>query len=286
MTTWSVTRIREIMLEAGRIAVRYAAAPATELKADRSVVTIADTEIEAFLTRELAGDGAVLVGEETYAEAPERAVEAVRRGVAWVVDPIDGTAPYANGFPTWGVSVGRIEDGVLTDGAIFMPDVGELFLTDGDRVLYAAERGDPATWRFDEPAIMEPLDAPYRPEAMVSLPNEAVKGGRYRGVNPMQSNGCAVYSAMRILTGNYLAYLARVRLWDLAGSMPILWRLGAQLQFGDGAPLTPDVTGGDWVLDAASPRVWKSRDLIYIAHTDRTLAYLREHYQPRPHAAE
>lgn len=57
-------------------------------------------------------------------------------GVEWHVDPIDGTTSFMYGLPTWCVSIGaRDAQGPLV-GAVFMPDLNEMF---------AAERGGGAT---------------------------------------------------------------------------------------------------------------------------------------------
>ncbi|HWP35055.1 MAG TPA: inositol monophosphatase family protein, partial [Thermodesulfobacteriota bacterium] len=84
----------ELAREAGRRARRAQEGPlAVERKADRSVVTAIDRELNAFLVDRLAArfpDDAVL-GEES-ADDP---VARLSRPRLWLVDPIDGTANYA-----------------------------------------------------------------------------------------------------------------------------------------------------------------------------------------------
>ena len=65
-------------------------------KADRTVVTQADTSIEAMVRRQVAAafpDDHVLGEEE--GGVPEGADR------VWIVDPIDATANYARGIPIW-----------------------------------------------------------------------------------------------------------------------------------------------------------------------------------------
>jgi hypothetical protein len=50
----------------------------------------------------------------------------------WIIDPIDGTANYARGLPHYCVSIGYLEQGVPTLGAIYDPS---------HDWLYAAARG-------------------------------------------------------------------------------------------------------------------------------------------------
>jgi myo-inositol-1(or 4)-monophosphatase len=48
-------------------------------------------------------------------------------GVRWIVDPIDGTVNYAHGLPVWCVSVGVEVDGIVECGAIYNPNLKEMF---------------------------------------------------------------------------------------------------------------------------------------------------------------
>jgi len=66
----------------------------------------------------------LFLGEET---AGEGRPEATRKGVRWIVDPVDGTVNFAHGLPIWCVSVGVEVDGVIECGAIYNPNLRELF---------------------------------------------------------------------------------------------------------------------------------------------------------------
>ncbi|MCG8478329.1 MAG: inositol monophosphatase family protein [Spirochaetales bacterium] len=279
MTQWDVSAVCDLMIEAGKIALDHFTSPGAEHKADTSLVTVADHAIEAHLANALASgtDDAFLIGEETSGSMAQSEIDAALAGTTWVVDPIDGTAPYANRLPTWGVSVGFMQSGRLTDGALFLPRTGELFITSGDEVLYHRGSRDPEYWDFSHLAPVAAIDRSYRSTGMVSLPQEIMYTGGFSGRNPFQSVGSAVYSVAKLIQGSYICYVARVRLWDLAGSLPILRRLGFHLQFADGTELTEQVTADGWVLDASSDRVWKSAGLLYIAADTATIEYVKTH---------
>ncbi len=280
MTQWDVSAVCDLMIEAGKIALDHFTSPGTEHKADTSLVTVADRAIEAYLAEALAPDAdeALLIGEETSGAMTQNDVDAALAGATWVVDPIDGTAPYANRLPTWGVSVGFMSEGRLTDGALFLPRTGELFITSGDDVLYHRGPRDPDYWDFSRLSPLAATDRAYRSTGMVSLPQEIMYTGGFSGRNPFQSVGSAVYSVAKLIQGSYICYVARVRLWDLAGSLPILHRLGFHLQFADGTELTDRVTTDGWVLDASSSRMWKSTGLLYIAADTATIEYVKTHH--------
>ena len=48
-------------------------------------------------------------------------------GVRWIIDPIDGTINFAHGLPIWCVSIGVEVDGIVECGAIYQPNLNEMF---------------------------------------------------------------------------------------------------------------------------------------------------------------
>jgi histidinol-phosphatase len=91
-----------------------------ERKLDGSEVTAADRAAERLLRRRIraAWPRDTLVGEEFGGEL-------VDRGRCWTLDPIDGTASYVLGLPTYGTLVALLIDGQPTFGCIHAPGLGE-----------------------------------------------------------------------------------------------------------------------------------------------------------------
>ena len=90
-----------------------------ERKADGSPVTAADRLIEEQLRGaiERAFPGELIVGEEFGGVA--------HRGSSfWTVDPIDGTRAFTRGLPSWGILLGRVEQGRAVLGVCDFPAVG------------------------------------------------------------------------------------------------------------------------------------------------------------------
>ena len=119
----------ELAREAGEVAFagRRSAARTSDLgSATKSsltdVVTEFDRAAEASivdrLRRERPGDA--IVGEEGTDQAGTT-------GVAWFIDPIDGTTNFVYDLPTWCCSVGVAVDGAMVAGAVHIPPLGELF---------------------------------------------------------------------------------------------------------------------------------------------------------------
>ena len=117
--TWAEAKLRE----ARRLALRYFRQPMRiERKADRSPVTVADRAIETFLRRQLerAFPGEPIIGEEF---GPPRG----HPSTYWTVDPIDGTRAFTRGLPSWGILLGRVEEGRAVLAACEFP-VADTFL--------------------------------------------------------------------------------------------------------------------------------------------------------------
>jgi histidinol-phosphatase len=100
-------------------------------KADRTLVTEADTAIEHAVRERIANvfpDDRVLGEEEGGSHDPT--------GRLWVIDPIDGTANFARGVPIWATLIALLVDGEGVLGVASAPALDE---------RYAAGRGEGTT---------------------------------------------------------------------------------------------------------------------------------------------
>jgi myo-inositol-1(or 4)-monophosphatase len=143
MASERYTFCRNLAREAGTMAHRAFGTSATSLKGRHDVVTAMDREVERFIRGAIARryPAEAIIGEEEGGAAGER---------LWLIDPIDGTANYARGIPHYCVSIGYVERGVPTVGAIHDPS---------HDWLYAAERGGGA-WMNDARIQVSPRTAP------------------------------------------------------------------------------------------------------------------------------
>ena len=110
-----------------------------QIKNDDSIVTAADLASEAIIIKaiEQAFPKDIIYSEESGLSAVERQPGRF----IWVIDPLDGTTNYSNGYPFYCVSIGRGE--LQQDGSIFMMDGG---IIDPCRSrTYLAARGQGAT---------------------------------------------------------------------------------------------------------------------------------------------
>jgi myo-inositol-1(or 4)-monophosphatase len=255
---WTRATVAPLMLEAGRMALAHYEQPTTQLKADGSVVTEADRAIEAmFIARlEAPGVGRYLLGEETVASREAAYFAAGLERTLFIVDPIDGTAPYAHHIPFWGVSLGMAEAGRLTQGAVYLPLTRELFMSEGDTVYLAADATpdaapDALTWQ-----VLDGELPPYSRADLVAITQGTAKRGTVALPNPVHALACAVLPLTYLLLGRYAAYVASLKVWDLAGALPLLHKRGIACVHLDGTALSDRIDAAGYVLDPASPRCW------------------------------
>ncbi|MDI7864641.1 inositol monophosphatase family protein [Rhizobiaceae bacterium n13] len=190
---------KTLAAEAGAMALDYFNRRDTlviETKRDlQDVVSIADRNVETFLKERVAeiyaNDG--FLGEEFGHDEGTS-------GFTWVVDPIDGTAPFVNGMPTWCVSVAIVRDGEPVVGVIHVPCSDE---------LYASALGFGATLN----------DKPLRLDPSRNLQNAMTGIGCNNYVNPQRVG--AIIAGLMQRGGNFirngsgalmLAYVAAGRL--------------------------------------------------------------------------
>lgn len=150
------------------VTMRYYRAADAEVraKADRTLVTRADLEVESSLTESIVArypDHAVL-GEEHGVrgrlEAPVR----------WIIDPIDGTHSYARGIPVWATLIAAEVAGDLRIGVASAPALG---------TRWWAGRGLGA-YRAPLPWTLGPLEAErVRTTAVTRLEEAHVLYGSY-----------------------------------------------------------------------------------------------------------
>lgn len=266
--SWDRERIIDIIVRAGGVARGLKKELRHELKADQSLVTQADREVEELITGELedTGSGIYLIGEETVAQKGEDYIASAFREEAYIVDPVDGTSPFAHGMPNWGVSIGRMEAGVLRDGAVFLPDFGEIVMNDGEDVLEGVLEEGRWSWRKLEPAPRETGSS-----RLIGITQRLAKRGKARVRNPVQVLGAAVVPLVGLLQGRFGGYLGSVKLWDVAGALPNLLRHGFSITVREGDEIrrvTAEVNDHVYHLRPESRRRWSFRSDLLVCRSE------------------
>lgn len=102
------------------------------IKADDTIVTIADHKVESFLATQLRttfpDDSLVAEEGSRYNVRPD--------GRIWTFDPIDGTKLFYLQLPGWGISLGYLEQGQPAAGFFYMPTIEDLTWGFGSQVYH------------------------------------------------------------------------------------------------------------------------------------------------------
>ena len=233
---------------------RFRALDASEVeeKTPGELVTIADREAEARISEGLAAllPEARVIGEEAVAADPSL-LDGIGHGLAWIVDPIDGTANFAAGRPPFALMVALIEDGATQAGWILDPV--------NDR-LHQATRGGGT--------FINGVRVHARPSG-AALPQGALsvryfpEGMREQFVARMQGRiadvaipHCAGEQYPRLISGeNDMALFWRTLPWDHAAGALIVQEAGGCVRRFDGRDYRVDQEGNG-LLAAASPKLW------------------------------
>ncbi len=272
MKEWIPEKIVELLMDAGHIAMKYYEMPRYEFKEDKSIVTVADREIERFLSGyfDKPDEKIYLIGEETVLTKNEKYIQDALRETAWVVDPIDGTVPYAHHIPAWGISIGFMREGKIREGAIFLPGTGDMFVTSGEKVLYKCSPDGINSWDFSDLSEFIPTKNRLGDGGIVSLSQMVIRTLLLDIPNPLFSLVSAVFPMTYLCLGRFQTYIASVKLWDYAGALAILSKCGFTAKFLDGKKMTLNVKKDCLVNNSVDLQRWKARDYIVFSPDDKT----------------
>jgi len=248
--------VRAAMLEAATRSIlpryrRLAAHEVTE-KAVGESVTIADRESEEILSTRLAAllPDASVVGEEAVHLDPSL-MDRLGQGLCWIIDPLDGTANFANGQPPFGLLVALAEGPHVIGGWILDPLTGRFCAAECGKGAYV----DGQPFRSRPTHEMRPLVAISRLFADQHRRAALVAGlsDRYRVVD---SPRCAADQYPRVAFGeNDLTIFERTIVWDHAAGVLFINEAGGRAARLDGSPyrVDDDRTG---MIVATTPELW------------------------------
>ena len=242
--------------EAGEIALHYFNVVEARIKADRSVVTAADEEIETLLRRRIgaAYPDHAIIGEEQGGRS-------TGAEYLWAIDPIDGTSGFVQGLPIWGISLGLLRRGEPIAGCFYMPLVRE---------WYAVDRDGPA--RFNGQPMAVASDNLTHGDAWICVPSNSHRRysidypGKVRSLGSMAAYLC--YVARGTAAG---ALLGRPAIWDLAAGLAILRRAGGDIRY---------LVSGD-LIDIGAMLARRSPAEPLVAGSPAAIALLRERIRRR-----
>jgi len=251
--------VEQAMRDAARIAImpRFGTAAAraiadkAQAPGDSEPVTAADRECEEILSERLAAliPGAKVIGEEAVHHDPEL-LDGLGSGTCWIIDPLDGTANFAEGSGPFGVLVALAEDGIPVGGWILDPLSGRFCAALAGRGAFL--NGE--TWQARASGRDRPLVAVTR--LMPDLDRGRLLAALAEEAEVLDSPRCAADQYPRIASGeNDVTLFTRTLPWDHAAGVVFLNEAGGRAARPDGTAYRCDdaregliaaTTGEDW----------------------------------------
>lgn len=200
-------------------------------KSPGSLVTIADHEAEVALTSALlaAYPGAVVLGEEAYAEGPSLFDRYAVADHAFTVDPVDGTRNFVEGSTDHAVMIAEVVHGETTRAWIWQPAL---------QTAWVAELRS-GTYRQGERMHVTPVPAGTDPTGATSM--WSLRKDGLPGLPAMTSTWmCCGVDYPRLIEGrtDFILY-KRSYPWDHAPGTLLVTEAGGAVSSGDGTEYSP-----------------------------------------------
>jgi myo-inositol-1(or 4)-monophosphatase len=213
-----------------------------EEKARADYVSAADRDSEG-VVRDIVKarhPDAVILGEEM---SPDLAADAVKRGLVFVVDPLDGTTNFLHGFPWYGVSIAALIDGVHAASVVLNVPTGELFTA----VAGSGARRNGQPIRVS--SIVEPIKAlvgtgfPFKSGDQVDHYLRGF-GAVMRETAGVRRPGAASLDLADVACGRFEAFWELMLApWDIAAGILLIREAGGVVTDLSGAPAIVAHTG-------------------------------------------
>lgn len=214
---------------------------ATELKPDRSFVTATDKAIEQRLRLEISARYPEhgIIGEEEGRERENAAIQ-------WVLDPIDGTAPFIAGVPVFGTLVALAVEDVPVLGVMDFPMTAERWIGLAGR---PTTRNGAACRTRHCPTLQAAIMATMNPDYFTG--DEVAALGALRSDTAWRIYGTSSYGYGQLASGRIDVTLdTRLAIHDFAGYRPIIEGAGGVVTDWTGAAIT--LHSGPQIIAAGS----------------------------------
>lgn len=223
-------------------------------KSPGDFVTVADEAMEAALAPRLAAllPGSLLVGEEDCARDPSVIRRLASDQPVWVIDPVDGTANFAEGKEEFCSMMALVERDQVLGGWIYDPVT--------DTTSYAVKGG--GAWSAGKRLTPPATPNEYRGMLAVGVKGDREVARRVQQrrdrVKQVKTIRCAGLEYLRLARGEIdFVIFGGVMPWDHAPGAAIVEELGGTISYLDGKgyrPSAAETAGG--ILAARDRATW------------------------------
>ncbi|MDD9912953.1 MAG: hypothetical protein OXR68_06575 [Alphaproteobacteria bacterium] len=218
------------MEEAGILAVENQNKAACQIKADDTLVTETDLAITE-MAYEHFGDwfkqpNHILIDEESIDKigTPEQIF--ANSDFQWLLDPIDGTMPYANGRPSYGIFLAIVHKGFPVLSVIYQPAQDLLIYgTSGKGVVKVKNP-------FTPQAEMIPIEKyqlkEFTSQSMFDISRSYLIQGGWRKIFYGNTQECTLQGGVRLVQGQSSGLLTsdKCSIWDVVPIWCLVKMLG------------------------------------------------------------
>lgn len=144
----------------------------------------------------------------------------------WVLDPVDGTAAFSRGFPTWGVGAGLMENGRVTEGYLRFPVLNETLMAAQGEFRYNGNSYEPR----DNADLTDTRNVLIGSTVFQCLRVERIRGYKLRNF------GSALYHLACLVLGRTDAVISQGGyLWDIVPAMAMIASQNMEARYFDGS---------------------------------------------------
>lgn len=230
--------------------------PAVEIKADRSFVTALDAQIEVRLREMISArhPSHGILGEEHGANRTD--AECV-----WVLDPIDGTAPFVAGVPVFGTLIALAVGGVPVLGVMHLPVTQQRYVGAAGRA--STLHGEPLRTRPCAD-LGQAILTTSNPDFFSAAERPALEALRERTAWRIYGGCCMSYGLLAAGRTD-VAIDTGLKTYDYAPFRPLIEGAGGVITDWQGRPIT--LATGPQILAAGN----RARHAEALAHVQRAL---------------
>lgn len=241
------TRAREYFDKRGELTI--------EAKGRQDWVTAADRNVETQIRTDLAAsfpnDG--IVGEE-HADTEGTS------GFRWVIDPIDGTANFIAGIPTWCVVLAGVFEGKTRIGIIHDPIHDETFVAEAGKG--ATLNGAPISVAHGTPIDNGTISLGYSNRASLDAQVKVFSDVVHSGAK-FHRNASGAITLAYLAAGRFLGYLEQhMNAWDCLAGQLLVAEAGGTVEVQDADDM---ISNGGRVV-ASAPQVFDQLRAIADRH--------------------
>jgi len=217
--------LSKVLLETGSYAVSERFNAKRLAKEDFSVVTDVDlhlskvikTEITNFMNENNISSFTIVDEEDEHNFDSYNDAE-----YAWIIDPIDGTMNFASGVPFWGVSIGLFKNKQPFAGGVYLPSLGELWISDSETVYRQGHNVLEEVKNIQNHYITDYADFAI---TRTNILEYEIKNTKFKWA----IYNCAVANLLYVVNGSHIASIQKVALWDSAAVFSIGKTLGYEV---------------------------------------------------------